>query len=48
MGIVAGYLLILWMSFEMLFFPNAISVFHLTLGILQLLANLFNLHEARS
>lgn len=35
-SIVAGALLICWTAFEMLFIPNALSVFYLVLGVAQL------------
>ena len=35
-GIVAGTLLILWTTFELIFIPNGLSAFYLLLGVLQL------------
>ena len=38
-GVVAGVLLICWTAFELVYIPNALSVFYCALGVLQLVAS---------
>lgn len=40
-GIISGVLLILWCTWEMIFIPNAVTVFYLIVGVVQLAAALY-------